>query len=865
MVDDASAELRGLRDRLRKQRARLRGTLESYLRGKDTAKYLQQQVVTDRNGRYVLVVRAEHRAAIPGIVHGSSGSGASLFLEPLSTVEINNEIVAFEQQEREEVRRILLALSDAFRRRAGDLERTVEAATELDVLQARARFSIMTGGVEPILATDGRLELRAARHPLLIPAVRRHLGDEAERRASNSELRMESSEFNVQRSAFPPAGNDVVPVDILLIPPVSVLVITGPNTGGKTVALKTTGLLALMAQAGLHLPAAEGSQVTVLRTVFADIGDEQSIAQSLSTFSGHIANVVEMERSLAVPALVLLDEAGAGTDPVEGGALAMAVIEHFRVRGSMVVATTHYDALKSYASTTEGVTPAGFGFDPETFAPTYRLNYGAPGSSLAFEIANRLGLSGSILQRARAHRGERETQLADHLARMERDLQTLEHEHRLAARERATLEEAGAKLRAREQDLKNREETFRRRMDERIEERMREARREIDAIVERLRVRTETMAAQAERSAARLVPTGQSGGARADARAAIDSLSDRLRRSLDTGRDSNQPSPAPPTAASPPPSVGDRVLVGALRLEGIVQALHDRDAEVDVRGKRLRARLDDLQVVAPPAPAIVRVNVDLQPRTGSLTELNVIGCNVDEALTRAREVPGRCPRGRAPDRARDSWVRHRTAEARPRRVSAGASAGVTLLFRTSRQGWRWRHRGRVERVGMALFPASFIDDLKSHADIVQIVQERVPLRRSGATWKGLCPFHGEKTPSFHVNGDKGFFHCFGCGVGGDVIKFIELADKLTFPEAVRALAARTGLPVPEAPEAREDADNQRERDALLKAHEVAAAWFREQLSTPQGRRPDDNWRTVGSTPTRSISWRSAMPPRRTTR
>src|SRR5687767_4066837 len=213
VVDDASPELKSLRERLRKGRARLRGTLESYLRGKDTAKYLQQQIVTDRNGRYVLVVRAEHRAAIPGIVHGSSGTGASLFLEPLSTVEINNDIVALEQQEAEEVRRILLALADAFRRRAADLQQTVDAATALDVLQARARFSIMIGGVQPAISADGRLELRGARHPLLIPVVRRHLGDDAdppsaERRAPN-------------------ANTDPVPVDVLLIPPVRVLVVTG--------------------------------------------------------------------------------------------------------------------------------------------------------------------------------------------------------------------------------------------------------------------------------------------------------------------------------------------------------------------------------------------------------------------------------------------------------------------------------------------------------------------------------------------------------------------------------------------------------------------------------------------------------------
>ena len=430
VVDDASPELRSIRDRLRKQRTRLRGTLESYLRGKDTAKYLQQQIVTDRNGRYVLVVRAEHRSAIPGIVHGSSGSGASLYLEPLSTVEINNDIVALEQQEAEEVRRILLALTDAFRGRADDLERTVEAATELDVLQARAqvldRWS--TASSRRSRPTAGS-SCAAARHPLLIPAVRRHRRD--------SEDDGDAGER--------PANGDPVPVDILLIPPVRVLVITGPNTGGKTVALKTAGLLSLMAQAGLLIPAAEGSQIPVFRSVFADIGDEQSIAQNLSTFSAHIANIVAMDAALELPALVLLDEAGAGTDPIEGGALAMAIIDHFRQRGAMVVATTHYDALKTYAATTEGVMPAGFGFDPQTFAPTYRLNYGSPGSSLALEIADRLGPAG-VDHRPGARRiaASARSQLAEHLARVERDMQTLDHERRLAARERQTLAEATA-------------------------------------------------------------------------------------------------------------------------------------------------------------------------------------------------------------------------------------------------------------------------------------------------------------------------------------------------------------------------------------------------------------------------------------
>jgi DNA mismatch repair protein MutS2 len=596
VLDDASPELKSVRDRLRKQRARLRGTLESYLRGKDTAKYLQQQIVTDRNGRYVLVVRAENRTAIPGIVHGSSASGASLFLEPLSTVEINNDIVALEQEEQEEVRRILLALSDAFRRRGGELNRTIDAATALDVVQAKARYSLQIGGVQPAISQDGRLELRAARHPLLIAR-----------------------------------GADVVPVDVLLIPPTRALVITGPNTGGKTVALKTAGLLPLMAQAGLLVPAADGTQVPVFHSVFADIGDEQSIAESLSTFSGHIANVVAMDKALAPPALVLLDEAGGGTDPNEGGALATAIIEHFRTRGAMVVATTHFDALKTYAATTEGVTSAGFGFTPDTFAPTYKLHYGSPGSSLALEIASRLGLPPSIIEHARTQRTVREAQLAEHLAKVEREMQGLEHERRLVARERQMVEETQGRLQSREQDLRDREETFRKRLDQRLDERLRDAKREIDSVMDSLKTR-----------AGRIVHThtGEIGAVRADARDALDTIAARVRDNVDgTGGAPSLPSGA--SAGQPPREAeeGDRVAVGGLGLEGVVQSIHDGHAEVDVRGKRMRARVDELRVLVPagavaaPRPQ-VRVNVEMAPRGAATTEINVIGSNSEEAVGR---------------------------------------------------------------------------------------------------------------------------------------------------------------------------------------------------------------------------------------
>jgi DNA mismatch repair protein MutS2 len=400
VADDASPALASLRERLRKQRARLRTTLDAFLRGRDTAKYLQEQVVTDRNGRYVLVVRAEHKSAIPGIVHGASASGASLFLEPLATVEINNDIVALEQQETEEVRRILLALTDAFRDRASDLGRTLDVATTLDAIQARARLSQLADGIEPAIASDGAVVLAGGRHPLLIPAIRDRMELGTADPASDPAPRI------------PDPATGPVPVDIRLEPPVRVLVIAGPNTGGKTVALKTTGLLAAMAQAGLHIPAEKGSRLPVFRSIFADIGDEQSIAANLSTFSAHISNIVSMDRGMELPALVLLDEVGAGTDPVEGGALGIAMIDHFRRRGAHLVATTHYDSLKSYAVTTEAVAGAAFGFNPETFAPTYRLVYGSPGRSLAIEIAARLGLPQPVIAAAREQLSEPEKQLA---------------------------------------------------------------------------------------------------------------------------------------------------------------------------------------------------------------------------------------------------------------------------------------------------------------------------------------------------------------------------------------------------------------------------------------------------------------------
>ena len=612
VADDASPELKTIRGRLRKQRHRLRGNLEAYLRGRETARYLQEQVVSERNGRFVLVVRSEHRTAIPGIVHGTSSSGASLFLEPLSTVDINNEIVALDEQERDEVRRVLLLLSSLFRRRALDLRRTLTVATDLDVLQARAAFARIVGGVEATVSDDQSLELHDARHPLLMTSVTSRLGH-----ATGTDDR------------------DPVPVDIIMTPPTRALVITGPNTGGKTVALKTAGLLALMAQAGLHIPAATGARVPVFRSVFADIGDEQSIAANLSTFSGHVTNIVNMDRRLSVPGLILLDEVGAGTDPIEGGALGRAVVEHFRRRGAHVIATTHDDALKSYAATTEGVRCAAFGFNPETFAPTYRLVYGSAGRSLALEIAGRLGLDPHIITAAAELRSARESQLADHLARLDDDRRQVDQLARDLEQRQGEHAARLSRLQARETDLDQRERASRAGRNETLDQRVRAARDEVDQVVRSLRERAAALErVAAEKASKREAPlsTGDSGELRASAQAALDRVAEQFRPSGPVAP------PAPSQGQPRPIARGDRVTVSTLGVDGEVLSCHGTEAEVEVRGKRVRVPLHALAAGGPrPATAKPdrRVQVHVKEPVGRLDELNLIGCRVDEALDRA--------------------------------------------------------------------------------------------------------------------------------------------------------------------------------------------------------------------------------------
>ena len=589
VLDDASPGLRAIRDRLRQKRNRLRQTLEQFVRGKDTSKYLQEEVITERNGRFVLMVRSEHRSNVPGIVHGSSASGASLFLEPSATVEINNDIVQLEDEEREEVHRILLELTDAFRARPGELETSVDVAIALDVLQAKSRFGSAINATRPDITDDDRIELRAARHPLL--------------------------------------SRDPVPIDVIVEPPTRVLLITGPNTGGKTVALKTAGLFALMAQAGLFVPAAI-ARLPVFRSIFADIGDEQSISASLSTFSAHITNIVAMDRDLATPALVLLDEVGTGTDPNEGGALATAIVNHFKQRGALVIATTHFDAVKSWGSAADGVMTAAFAFDPQNFAPTYKLIYGAPGRSLAIEIAQRLGMPLPVVAAARGFLSDDQKRLAAHLERVDAQARALDSDRTKLQRDRRAMDEANAKLGERERIVAEREERVAKRLSEKLDDRVRQARRDIDDVVAQLKERSEA-----------LINTGVAGAAKAEARQAIDRITEQLRDAAKPAASAGGSEPPAQAGAVAEPVVGTRVAVGALGMEGTVIGIRGDQAEIDIRGKRMRARLRDLRVLGGPGKSEsvatkVRVSVDLKPREGLLSELNVIGCTVDQAVDR---------------------------------------------------------------------------------------------------------------------------------------------------------------------------------------------------------------------------------------
>lgn len=365
MADNASSELRTLRRNILKQNDAIRNRMNQMLNSADNKAYLQDAIITMRQGRYVIPVKQEHRNKFPGMVHDQSASGATLFIEPQVIVNLNNQLRELEIAEQAEVQRILSELTQYVGQYYSDLVNNQELLIELDTIFAKGKLSYGMEGVEGQIVDNGVLELIGARHPLIDPKA-------------------------------------VVPVSVYIGKDYNALIITGPNTGGKTVTLKTTGLLVMMTQSGLHIPCSQGSKVPVFDKIYADIGDEQSIEQSLSTFSSHMKNIVNIVGESNGKTLVLLDELGAGTDPTEGAALGIAILKDLSDKGATVLATTHYTELKKYAISTVGVENASMEFDIETLSPTYKLILGIPGKSNAFEISEKLGLSGSIIDLARS-------------------------------------------------------------------------------------------------------------------------------------------------------------------------------------------------------------------------------------------------------------------------------------------------------------------------------------------------------------------------------------------------------------------------------------------------------------------------------
>ena len=419
LADSASPELASIRRHMRATESKVRDILQRII-SSSQAKYLQESIITQRSGRYVVPVKSEFKNEIPGLVHDLSGSGSTFFIEPMGVVKANNELRELQAKEEKEIDRILAELSAEAASFREDINLDYELLIRLDVIFARAKLSNKMHAMAPGLSTKG-LNLCRARHPLLPPKT-------------------------------------AVANDLSLGETFDTLVITGPNTGGKTVTLKTIGLLTLMAQCGLHIPAGDGSVIKVCKRVLADIGDEQSIAQSLSTFSSHMSNIVGILEETDDETLILLDELGGGTDPVEGAALASAIIDHARSLGAMVAATTHYAELKVYAMTTPGVENASCEFDVETLAPTYRLLVGIPGKSNAFAIARRLGISEEIIQDAAARVDAENVRFEDVLTKLDHQRQEMEKEQRQAAQLRREMEEASAKAQAYRDQLQKEKE-----------------------------------------------------------------------------------------------------------------------------------------------------------------------------------------------------------------------------------------------------------------------------------------------------------------------------------------------------------------------------------------------------------------------
>lgn len=583
IADDASAELKNIRRQMRICTERIRTELNSMLNGSDRT-YLQEAVITTRGGRYCIPVKAEYKSQVPGMVHDQSKAGSTFFIEPMSIVRLNNEIREYEVKESEEIAKILASLSAMAGNYTAELDADYDILTQLDFIFAKAKLSFEYKGSEPIMNTRGYINIRKGRHPLI-------------------------------------DSRKVVPIDVSIGDEYSELIITGPNTGGKTVTLKTIGLFSLLGQSGLHIPAADNSELTVFNDIFADIGDEQSIEQSLSTFSSHMKNIIEILAKADSNSLVLFDELCAGTDPTEGAALAISILTSLHKLRVTTVATTHYSELKIFALSTEGVQNACCEFDVATLAPTYRLLIGIPGKSNAFAISGKLGLPQYIIDDAKESLASEDVAFEDVISDLEKSRVTIE-------REKLELEEYKKEV----EDLKNQLKAKNERLDERSDNILQKAREEASAI---LREAKET----ADDAIRKLNKANAAGMSVAELEKQRQRIKDNINK-VDKGRALKSQAPARQHKASDF-HIGDRVHVASLNLDGTVHTLPNQKGELNVTIgiMNYNVNMSDLTIIEEASEmrklkqkssGIGKLKMS---KTASISpEINLIGMTSDEAI-----------------------------------------------------------------------------------------------------------------------------------------------------------------------------------------------------------------------------------------
>ena len=582
--DDASTGLRQVRRSMKLTNDKIHTQLSSFVSG-NSRTYLQDAVVTMRNGRYCIPVKAEYKSQVPGMIHDQSSTGSTIFVEPMTIVRLNNEMRELEIQEQKEIEMILSNLSQLAAENLDAIFDDVKLLSELDFIFARAQLAKSQNATEPRFNRDRIIDIKKARHPLI-------------------------------------DKHKVVPIDIRIGETFDLLIVTGPNTGGKTVSLKTVGLLTLMGQSGLHIPAFDNSRLSVFREVYADIGDEQSIEQSLSTFSSHMTNVVRFMETADFDSLVLFDELGAGTDPTEGAALAIAILSTLHDRGIRAMATTHYSELKVYALSTPGVENASCEFDVETLRPTYRLLIGVPGKSNAFAISQKLGLPLSIIERAKEQISQEDETFEDVLSNLEESRKTIESEREELASYKEEIKTLKEQLEAKQDKLDQRKERIIAEANEEAHRILREAKDYADQTM-----RIFNKAGKDSMSAKELEKH------RSDLRKKMDKAGKKV--ALKT------PQKQKSTLRPQDLSLGDSVKVMSLNVKGTVSSKPDSKGMLFVQMGILRSKvhISDLQLIDEPVitgPALSRTGagkIKMNKSASVRTEINLLGKTVDEAIS----------------------------------------------------------------------------------------------------------------------------------------------------------------------------------------------------------------------------------------